>query len=403
MMKKKCIKVIRKRYGLLEGVSKNIIDLPCPPNLNMFWNFGSLLGVFLMSQIGSGILLACHYVPSSEGAFLSVAHIMRDVQSGWTIRFIHANGASFFFACLYVHVGRGLYYGSYLSQSGWNIGVVLLLISMAIAFTGYVLPWGQMSYWGATVIVNMFSAIPLVGGEVVEWMYGGFVVCDATLKRFFVFHFIMPLILVLIVVVHLLFLHETGASNPLGVSTFFVPFHPYYSWKDLLGVSVAWFLLSVVCFFFPYLFMDPVNLIPANPMKTPPHIQPEWYFLFAYSILRAVPSKVGGIIALVMSVLILFLVPFFHTGKFRGLAFYPSCRVVFWWFVCNFIFLTWLGSMDVEEPFISAGQVSTCIYFSYFVVIPTMMVVEDLFSRSGSFFIFKVSLWKSSMFKGWSL
>nr|ALJ11027.1 cytochrome b [Anadara vellicata] len=338
-----------------------------------------------LHQNSEGSLLSVSYHNLiSELAFASVVHIMRDVQYGWIIRFIHANGASFFFMFLYAHIGRGMYYGSYFSLAGWNVGVVLFIMSMAIAFTGYVLPWGQMSYWGATVIINMFSAIPYVGKSIVEWMWGGYVVCDATLKRFFVFHFLMPLIMVLVVSVHLIFLHEAGASNPLGVGTYSVPFHPYYTWKDLLGVSIAWFALAGVCFFYPYLFMDPTNLTPANSMKTPPHIQPEWYFLFAYSVLRAVPNKAGGIVALMMSVLVLFLVPFLHTGKFRGLAYYPVCRVLFWCFVCNFIFLTWVGSMDVKEPFIFAGQVSTCIYFGYFILLPFIMILEDSFTRSGS-------------------
>nr|QDP14166.1 cytochrome b [Anadara antiquata] len=384
------MKMMRKRYWLSSVISKNLIDLPCPPNLTIYWNFGSLLGVFLMSQILTGILLACHYTPSSDLAFGSVVHIMRDVQYGWIIRLIHANGASFFFMFLYAHIGRGLYYGSYFSRAGWNVGVFLLFMSMAIAFTGYVLPWGQMSYWGATVITNMFSAIPLVGKSVVEWIWGGYVVCDATLKRFFVFHFLMPLIMVLVVGVHLAYLHESGASNPLGVSTYSVPFHPYYTWKDLLGVSVAWFWLSVVCFFFPYLFLDPTNLIPANPMKTPLHIQPEWYFLFAYSILRAVPNKSGGILALLASVLVLLLMPFLHLGNFRGLPYYPVCRVLFWCFVCNFVFLTWVGSMDVKEPFIFASRISTGVYFSYFILFPFILVLEDSFSRRKNFFLWGV-------------
>nr|UVJ66698.1 cytochrome b [Anadara broughtonii]UVJ66710.1 cytochrome b [Anadara broughtonii]UVJ66722.1 cytochrome b [Anadara broughtonii] len=373
------MKVIRKRNWFLKILNDNIYDLPCPPNLTIWWNFGSLLGVFLTSQIVTGILLACHYNPSSEEAFSSVVHIMRDVQYGWIIRFVHANGASFFFMFLYAHIGRSLYFGSYLNRAGWNIGVILLFMSMAIAFTGYVLPWGQMSYWGATVIINMFSVIPFFGQSIVEWIMGGYVVCDATLKRFFVFHFLFPLVMILMVVLHLVYLHESGANNPLGVSTCTVPFHPYYTWKDLWGVSVAWFFFSVVCFYFPYLFMDPVNLTPMDSMKTPPHIQPEWYFLFAYSVLRAVPNKAGGIIALIMSVLVLFFLPFLHVGNFKGLSFYPICRLLFWCFVCNFIFLTWVGSMDVEEPFIFAGQVSTVIYFGYFILLPMAMFAEDSF------------------------
>lgn len=373
------MKVIRKRNWILKVLNDSVYDLPCPPNLTIWWNFGSLLGVFLVSQIITGILLACHYNPSREEAFSSVVHIIRDVQCGWIIRFVHANGASFFFMFLYAHIGRSLYFGSYLNRAGWNIGVVLLFISIAIAFTGYVLPWGQMSYWGATVIINIFSVIPFFGQRIVEWIIGGYVVCDATLKRFFVFHFLLPLIIVLIVALHLVYLHEGGANNPLGVSTCTVPFHPYYTWKDLWGVRVAWFFFRVVCFYFPYLFMDPVNLTPIDSIKTPPHIQPEWYFLFAYRVLRAVPNKAGGIIALIISVLVLFFLPFLHVGNFKGLRFYPICRLLFWCFVCNFIFLTWVGRIDVEEPFISAGQVSTVIYFGYFVLIPLIIFAEDKF------------------------
>ena len=235
--------------------------------------------------------------------------------------------------------------------------------------------------------MNIFSVVPVVGKELVEWLWGGYVVCDNTLKRFYVFHFIIPLVMVMVVIVHMIFIHEHGARNPLGVQTYSIPFHPYYTWKDLLGLRVAWLGLSLVCFYFPYIFIDPTNFIPANPIKTPPHVQPEWYFLFAYRVLRAVPNKAGGIIALVISVLVLFLVPYTHTGKFRGLAFYPMCRILFWAFIANFVFLTWVGMCDVVEPFIFAGQVRTVVYFRYFILMPVFMVLEDLITRSGRPFI----------------
>nr|YP_010401065.1 cytochrome b [Barbatia decussata]UQT65998.1 cytochrome b [Barbatia decussata] len=369
----------RKKHPLLKGVSGSLYDLPCPPNLSVFWNFGSLLGVFLASQILTGMLLASHYTPSAELAFSSIVHIMRDVEGGWVIRLIHANGASFFFLCLYVHIGRGMYYGSYLSVEGWNVGVLMLLLSMAIAFTGYVLPWGQMSYWGANVIINLFSAIPFVGQMLVEWLWGGYTVCNATLQRFFMLHFFMPFFLVFLAAVHLVFLHESGANNPLGVKVenCHIPFHPYYVWKDLLGFIVMWLGLAVVCCFWPFTLMDPTNFCEADSMVTPTHIQPEWYFLFAYTILRAVPNKAGGVLGLVLSVVVLFIVPKLHWGRFRSMAFYPICRVLFWCFVCNFVLLTWLGSCVVEEPYITASQVSSVVYFSYFFLMPVFMAIQD--------------------------
>nr|AHE80594.1 cytochrome b [Anadara kagoshimensis] len=284
---------------------------------------------------------------------------MRDVQCGWIIRFVHANGASFFFMFLYAHIGRSLYFGSYLNRAGWNIGVVLLFMSMAIAFTGYVLPWGQMSYWGATVIINMFSVIPFFGQSIVEWIMGGYVVCDATLKRFFVFHFLLPLIMVLMVALHLVYLHEGGANNPLGVSTCTVPFHPYYTWKDLWGVSVAWFFFSVVCFYFPYLFMDPVNLTPMDSMKTPPHIQPEWYFLFAYSGTSCCSSSGsrGITCSSIMSVIGFVLFTFFTCWKLLSIKILSYLPVIVLMFCLCFYFsnLGWKNSCSGAIYFCWSG------------------------------------------------
>nr|AJY78505.1 cytochrome b [Cucullaea labiata] len=347
----------------------------------ILWNFGSLLGACLISQIVTGLILVCHYVPHADMAFDSVVHIMRDVSNGWLVRLVHANGASMFFVCMYVHIGRGLYYGSYLSHMAWNVGVVMLVVAMAVAFMGYVLPWGQMSFWGASVITSLFSAVPYIGEMLVHWLWGGFTVCNATLQRFFMFHFMLPFVLVFLSGVHLVFLHETGGSNPLGVTSesCSVSFHPFYTWKDVLGAVCVALVLGFVCFFWPFGLMDPMNFSQANSMVTPPHIQPEWYFLFAYTILRAVPNKVGGVAALAMSVLVLFIIPFIHLGQFRGLAYYPINQLLYWFFICNFVFLSWLGACSVEEPYVWAGRFASIFYFMYFFLNPVFMWFQDIF------------------------
>nr|YP_010947985.1 cytochrome b [Nomeus gronovii]WMI34922.1 cytochrome b [Nomeus gronovii] len=361
---------LRKTHPLLKIVNSAVIDLPSPSNISVWWNFGSLLGLCLGSQILTGLFLAMHYTPDVESAFASVAHICRDVNFGWLIRNLHANGASFFFICIYLHIGRGLYYGSYLYKETWNIGVVLLLLVMMTAFVGYVLPWGQMSFWGATVITNLLSAVPYVGTMLVEWIWGGFSVDNATLTRFFAFHFLFPFVIAAFAILHLLFLHETGSNNPMGLNSNAdkISFHPYFSYKDLLGFSVLLMALSSLALFSPNLLGDPDNFTPANPMVTPPHIKPEWYFLFAYAILRSIPNKLGGVLALLASILVLMVVPFLHTSKQRGLTFRPVSQFLFWTLVADVVILTWIGGMPAEQPFIIIGQVASVLYFSLFLV-----------------------------------
>nr|YP_009164870.1 cytochrome b [Taractichthys steindachneri]ABN47288.1 cytochrome b [Taractichthys longipinnis]ABN47289.1 cytochrome b [Taractichthys longipinnis]AKZ17062.1 cytochrome b [Taractichthys steindachneri] len=361
---------LRKTHPLLKIVNDALVDLPTPSNISVMWNFGSLLGLCLISQILTGLFLAMHYTPDVESAFASVAHICRDVNFGWLIRNLHANGASFFFICIYLHIGRGLYYGSYLYKETWNIGVVLLLLVMMTAFVGYVLPWGQMSFWGATVITNLLSAVPYVGTMLVEWIWGGFSVDNATLTRFFAFHFLFPFVIAAMTILHLLFLHETGSTNPLGLNsnTDKISFHPYFSYKDLLGFAVLLMALAALALFSPNLLGDPDNFTPANPMVTPPHIKPEWYFLFAYAILRSIPNKLGGVLALLASILVLMVVPFLHTSKQRALTFRPASQFLFWTLIANVAILTWIGGMPAEQPFIIIGQVASLLYFSLFLI-----------------------------------
>lgn len=370
---------IRKVHPVLKVINGALIDLPAPRNLSIWWNFGSLLGLCLGIQIVTGLFLAIHYTAHVDLAFNSVIHITRDVTYGWLLRSIHANGGSWFFICIYFHIGRGMYYGSYLAQHTWNTGVILLFLTMATAFLGYVLPWGQISFWGATVITNLLSAIPYVGKIMVEWVWGGFAVDNATLTRFFALHFLLPFAIAGLVVLHLLFLHETGSNNPLGLNRDGekVPFHSYYSFKDLVGFLIMLFLLALLVLFSPQLLTDPENFIPANPLVTPVHIQPEWYFLFAYAILRSIPNKLGGVIGLVGSIAILFILPFSHLGKFRSLAFYPINQVLFWSLVGIFLVLTWIGSCPVEAPYEQVGQVFTALYFLYFVLRPLTQLLWD--------------------------
>nr|AYP72670.1 cytochrome b [Colasposoma sp. EMHAU-15070314] len=363
---------IRKNSPLIKIFNNSLIDLPSPSNISFMWNFGSLLGLCLMIQIITGLFLAMHYCPNIEMAFNSVSHICRDVNQGWLMRTIHANGASFFFICLYMHIGRGIYYNSFILMETWLSGVTIFFLVMATAFLGYVLPWGQMSFWGATVITNLLSAIPYLGNTIVQWIWGGFAVDNATLTRFFAFHFLMPFVVLAFMVIHLLFLHQTGSNNPLGLNSNIdkIPFHPYFSYKDILGAMFMLTSLTILTLSNPYLLGDPDNFTPANPLVTPIHIQPEWYFLFAYAILRSIPNKLGGVIALVMSIAILYILPFMTKNKFLSSQFYPTKKLLFWILVTTFILLTWIGARPVEDPYILTGQILTFMYFLNFIVNP---------------------------------
>nr|UPX88621.1 cytochrome b [Pterostichus melanarius] len=372
-------KPMRINHPLLKIANGALVDLPTPTNISLWWNFGSLLGLCLIIQIMTGLFLAMHYTANIDSAFDSVSHICRDVNYGWLLRTLHANGASFFFICIYIHIGRGMYYGSYKFMHTWMMGVIILFLVMGTAFMGYVLPWGQMSFWGATVITNLLSAVPYLGTMLVQWVWGGFAVDNATLTRFFMIHFLLPFIVSAAVMIHLLFLHQTGSNNPLGINSNIdkIPFHPYFSYKDMMGFIMLLMSLSILTLINPYYLGDPDNFTPANPLVTPVHIQPEWYFLFAYAILRSIPNKLGGVIALIMSILILMILPFSNKSNFQSLKFYPINQILFWCFFIIVILLTWIGMRPVEDPYIIIGQILTILYFIYFLINPLIMKMWD--------------------------
>nr|WEG23720.1 cytochrome b [Polydora cf. ciliata DS-2023] len=369
----------------LKKLNKALADLPAPPNLSAWWNFGSLLGLALTVQILTGLMLAIHYSPHTDLAFESVAHIGRDVNNGWLVRGTHANGASWFFGALYIHVARGIYYGSFMMKYVWFSGITMMLMVMGTAFLGYVLPWGQMSFWGATVITNMLSAIPYFGESLLKWIWGGFAVGNPTLQRFYVFHFCLPFALAGMVGLHIYLLHETGSNNPLGLKSGseMVPFHPLYTSKDIVGVIIFMGSLMAITCFFPTLLSDPANFLPANPLVTPTHIQPEWYFLWAYAILRSIPNKLGGVIAMFAAILILFTLPYTHPKTRRGFSFFPMNQILFWMLLTDCILLTWIGGRPVEDPYIFLGQMFTVFYFSFFIINPLIMHLWNSFLSLG--------------------
>src|SRR5258707_7260987 len=369
------IRWIDYRLPVFSFLHHELHEYPTPRNLNYLWNFGSLAGIVLVIMIATGIVLAMHYVPTFGGAFNSVEHIMRDVNYGWLIRYVHTTGASFFFAAVYVHIFRGLYYGSYKAPREllWILGVLILLLMMATAFLGYVLPWSQMGFWGATVITNLFSAIPVVGDSVVTWLWGGFAVGNPTLTRFYALHFLLPFIIVGVVLLHLVALHQHGSNNPLGIDRKgpqdSIPFHPYYTVKDLFGLFVFLIVYAACVFYIPNSFTDPANYIPANPLATPEHIVPEWYFLPYYAILRSVPNKLFGVILMFRSILIFFVLPWLDTSKVRSATFRP----VFKWFVfvllIDCVVLGWVGANRPEGMFVTIGRVATFYYFFHFLIL----------------------------------
>jgi quinol-cytochrome oxidoreductase complex cytochrome b subunit len=368
---------------IINILNEHLIDYPTPININYLWNFGSMAIAFLIIQILTGIFLAMHYTPHVDLAFLSVEHIMRDVNHGWLIRYFHANGASFFFLVVYIHIGRGLYYGSYQKPRGfvWAFGVIILILMKATAFTGYVLPWGQMSFWAATVITNLFSAIPLVGEPIVSWLWGGFSVDNATLNRFFSFHYLLPFLIVACSIAHIAVLHQNGSNNPLGIngSVDKIPLYPYFIFKDLFSLIVFGIVYCLFVYFAPNYLGHTDNYIEANAMVTPAHIVPEWYFLPLYAVLRSIPHKLGGVIAMLGALVILLALPYFGTSELRSSSFRPIHRVLFWILILDWLILGWIGGCSPESPYLEIGQVGTFFYFLYFLfIIPFIGFLESM-------------------------
>jgi ubiquinol-cytochrome c reductase cytochrome b subunit len=368
---------------ILAVVSNHLVDYPTSINTSYMYGFGSLAGLMLVVQILTGIFLAMHYTPHVDLAFASVEHIMRDVNNGWLIRYAHANGGSFFFLVVYIHIGRGLYYGSYMSprEHLWASGVLLFVLMMATAFIGYVLPWGQMSFWGATVITNLFSAIPVVGESIVQWLWGGFSVDNATLNRFFSLHYLLPFAIAGLALVHLILLHQNGSTNPLGIESNVdkISFYPYFYVKDLLGFVVLMAIFTFFVYFQPNTLGHPDNYIPANPMVTPAHIVPEWYFLPFYAVLRSIPDKLGGVAAMGGAIVMLLIMPWLNTSEVRSSTFRPIYRKIFWFVLADFLILGWIGQNEVETPYVEVGQLATVIYFAFFlVIVPGLGKLESM-------------------------
>ena len=362
-----------KQHSLFQLINAHLIEYPTPSNLTLFWNYGFLAAMCLVTQLLSGIALAMHFTPHIDLAFLSVEHIMRDVNGGWLIRYIHANGASMFFIAVYIHIARGLYYGSYMQPRGlvWSLGVIILILMMATAFMGYVLVWGQMSFWAATVITNFFTAFPIVGDKIVTLLWGGFSVDNATLNRFFSLHYLLPFLIAGVVVVHMAAVHNDGSNNPLGISSQAdkIAFFPYFFIKDTLGLVGGLIFFSFFVYYSPNSLGHPDNYIPANPMSTPEHIVPEWYFLFAYAILRSIPNKLMGVLALFASLIVLLVLPIINTASVRSSLYRPLYQKFFWFLVADFFLLSYLGQAPAESPYIEVGQVATIYYFSFFILL----------------------------------
>jgi ubiquinol-cytochrome c reductase cytochrome b subunit len=375
-----------QKNDILAVVSNHLVDYPTSINTSYMYGFGSLAGLMLVVQILTGVFLAMHYTPHVDLAFASVEHIMRDVNNGWLIRYAHANGASFFFLVVYIHIARGLYYGSYMSprEHLWASGVLIFVLMMATAFIGYVLPWGQMSFWGATVITNLFSAIPVVGESIVQWLWGGFSVDNATLNRFFSLHYLLPFAIAGLALVHLVLLHQNGSTNPLGIESNVdkISFYPYFYVKDLLGFVTLMALFTFFVYFQPNTLGHPDNYIPANPMVTPAHIVPEWYFLPFYAVLRSIPDKLGGVLAMGGAIVMLLIMPWLNTSEVRSSAFRPIYRKLFWFLLADFLILGWIGQNEVETPYVEVGQLATIIYFGFFLVlVPGLGKLESMLMR----------------------
>jgi quinol-cytochrome oxidoreductase complex cytochrome b subunit len=362
-----------KQHSLFQLINSHLIEYPTPSNLTLFWNYGFLAAMCLVTQLLSGIALAMHFKPHVDLAFLSVEHIMRDVNGGWLIRYIHANGASMFFITVYIHIARGLYYGSYMQPRGlvWTLGVIILILMMATAFMGYVLVWGQMSFWAATVITNFFTAFPIVGNKIVTLLWGGFSVDNATLNRFFSLHYLLPFLIAGVVVVHMAAVHNDGSNNPLGISSHAdkISFFPYFFIKDTLGLVGGLIFFSFFVYYSPNSLGHSDNYILANPMSTPEHIVPEWYFLFAYAILRSIPNKLMGVLALFASLLVLLLLPLINTSAVRSSLYRPLYQKFFWFLVADFFLLSYLGQAPAESPYIEVGQFATIYYFGFFILL----------------------------------